>query len=74
MTPDERQRRTKLKTSEIDYLVRVANALSDTLGCAGPPACEPESADAATGKREGGLCFACEVQEWLKEHKLLNRP
>ena len=37
-------------------------------GCAGPPACEDPSVDAATGKREGGLCGVCEAAEWLREH------
>ncbi len=34
--------------------------------CAGEPACEPETVDVATGKREGGLCGPCEAREWLE--------
>jgi hypothetical protein len=63
----------KLSARQIEQLIIYANALADMLGCAGPPACEEPSVDAATGKREGGLCTACEALEWLGENKLMLR-
>jgi hypothetical protein len=51
--------------------IQWVRTLSKTLGCAGPPACEPITVDVATGKREGGLCVCCEALEWLERRRLL---
>lgn len=59
----------KLTQREIDQLIVFTRILA-SYDCAGPPACEPVTADAATGKREGGLCSVCEASEWLAERGL----
>lgn len=59
----------KLTQRDIDQLIIYARMWA-SVGCAGPPACEPVTEDVATGKREGGLCSVCEASEWLAKRGL----
>lgn len=59
----------KLSARDVKMAIGFVRLLA-SYGCAGPPACEPPSVDAATGKREGGLCGVCEAAEWLREKGL----
>jgi hypothetical protein len=69
MKPDYPARRIVTQTTAREAIEWV-RTLHGTLGCAGPPACD-DTADAATGKREGELCTACSAREWLERRRLL---
>lgn len=57
----------KLTERQYRQMLRFVRLLA-SYGCAGAPGCEPPTVDAATGKREGGLCGPCQAEEWLREN------